>query len=559
MPTLHFYYVEIWCVPIAYGKVGTLTNLRESCNMARKPPKRPTIEFGAEVRVGTYVRRSTDEEHQPYSIDAQDVRLDSYIDSQPGWHHVTRFSDDASGATINRPGLKKAIAAANAGVIDALLVYRVDRFSRNLRDMVTLLDELDSVGVVFRSATEPFDTATPMGRMLVQMLGMFAQFERDTIIDRTIAGMERKAAKGMWKGGKTPFGYALDPVTHTLVVDERESVIVRKIFSEYGRSRFGSRAIANLLNSQGHRTTSGRPWSGRQLTRMLANRVYLGELTFRSNTVTETHEPIVDVETWGLVQRVLETRGESAAHRAASGSDYLVTGRLRCPRCGQSMVGTRATGRSRTYRYYTCWSRSRYSTAECDQPRLDADSVDQAVVDALASFYGRQRTLIADAVEANRRQHAAREEDHRSELMTVEAELGHAQQSVDRYLTAFERGSLDEEILGDRVGELRSTIGQLKIRQRDLLRILSAGPQEPAPAELDDVADRIRDVIHTGTHNETKALIEELVARVMITAPDRLVPVFRIPVNDVVDGEESAGRGAQMVPEGTVRAPRQLG
>ena len=97
---------------------------------------------GEDVRVGIYVRRSTDDEHQPYSIEAQHTRLEAYIGSQPGWRAVARFADDASGASTNRPGLTKAMAAARAGIIDVLLVYRVDRFSRNLRDMVTLLDEL---------------------------------------------------------------------------------------------------------------------------------------------------------------------------------------------------------------------------------------------------------------------------------------------------------------------------------------------------------------------------------------------------------------------------------
>jgi len=157
---------------------------------AQRPPA-ATADPTEQVRVGVYVRRSTDDEHQPYSIEAQDTRLAAYINSQPGWRQAARFADDASGATTARPGLQRALAAARAGVIDVLLVYRVDRLTRSLRDLVTLLDDLDRAGVVFRSATEPFDTATAMGRMLVQMLGMFAQFERDTIIDRVIAGMER--------------------------------------------------------------------------------------------------------------------------------------------------------------------------------------------------------------------------------------------------------------------------------------------------------------------------------------------------------------------------------
>jgi site-specific DNA recombinase len=248
--------------------------------------------LGDDVRVGIYVRRSTDDEHQPYSIEAQDARLTAYIDSQPGWRLVARYPDDASGASTNRPGLHRALAAARTGLIDVLLVYRVDRFTRNLRDMVVLLDELEHTGVVFRSATEPFDTATPMGRMLVQMLGMFAQFERDTIIDRVIAGMERKAAKGKWKGGKRPFGYQVDKTTHTLVIDPHEATIVRLIFNLYTTDRLGSRTIAQTLNDRGHRTTTGGTWSGHQVLRALTNRVYLGELTFRDTTVTDTHEPI---------------------------------------------------------------------------------------------------------------------------------------------------------------------------------------------------------------------------------------------------------------------------
>ncbi|MFL6140389.1 MAG: recombinase family protein [Labedaea sp.] len=298
---------------------------------AHRTKKAAMTTLGDDVRVGIYVRRSTDDEHQPYSIEAQDTRLGAYIDSQPGWRLVKRFADDASGASTDRPGLTKAIAAARAGIIDVLLVYRVDRFSRNLRDMVMLLDELDKVGVVFRSATEPFDTSTPMGRMLVQMLGMFAQFERDTIIDRVIAGMERKAAKGKWKGGKRPFGYQVDKTTHTLIVDENEAVIIRLIFDLYTKDRLGSRAIATILNDRGHRTSSGGRWSGYQVIRALNNRVYLGELTFREITTTGTHQPIIDTAVWAQAQAILDARGESHAHRAASGSDYVLTGRLRCP------------------------------------------------------------------------------------------------------------------------------------------------------------------------------------------------------------------------------------
>jgi site-specific DNA recombinase len=128
-------------------------------------------------RVAIYIRRSTDDEHQPFSLEAQETKLRAFVVSQPGeWQVVDVYSDDASGATLDRPQLTRALRDAKRGRYDTLLVYRVDRFSRRLRDMVTLLDQLDEYGVAFRSATEPFDTSTPVGRMVIQLLGVFAEF-----------------------------------------------------------------------------------------------------------------------------------------------------------------------------------------------------------------------------------------------------------------------------------------------------------------------------------------------------------------------------------------------
>ena len=125
------------------------------------PRRRETITPDTTLRVAIYTRRSTDDEHQPYTIEAQTQKLAAYVDSQPGWRITVTFTDDASGATLDRPGLSNALSAARAGRYDLLLVYRLDRFSRRIRDLATLMDELDTAGVHFRSATEPFDTTSP--------------------------------------------------------------------------------------------------------------------------------------------------------------------------------------------------------------------------------------------------------------------------------------------------------------------------------------------------------------------------------------------------------------
>jgi site-specific DNA recombinase len=441
-------------------------------------------------------------------------------------------------------------------MIDVLLVYRVDRFSRNLRDMVTLLDELDEAGVVCRSATEPFDTSTPMGRMLVQMLGMFAQFERDTIIDRVIAGMERKAARGKWKGGKRPYGYQVDKANSILISDDNEATVVRLIFSLYTQDRLGSRAIAVILNDRGHRTTSGGPWSGYQVIRALSNRVYLGELTFRGTTVTGTHQPVITPATWDTAQDILADRGESHAHRASSGSDYILTGRLRCPQCGKAMIGTRANGRTATYRYYTCWTRSRYDATRCNFTRLNADAVDTAILQALATFYRTRHDLITDAITAAQGQYHAAHASRHAELAAISAELAKTAQATDRYLNAFEHGTLDPELLAGRLAQLRDKASQLRARHEELTRSLHHQPAAPQAATLTDIADHIAEVITNGTSNQAKALIEALVAEVTITGPSRLTPVFRIPqpASNQANGQATATHTAQTTPSKAVRA-----
>src|SRR5690606_16875298 len=140
------------------------------------------------------------------------------------------FRDEKSGATTDRKDLQRALAAARAGRYDILLVYRVDRLSRSLRGLVEILDQLDAAQVGFRSATEPVDTSSAVGRMLVQMLGVFAQFERETIIDRVISGMERKSARGEWPGGYRPYGYELDQATGRLVIVDAEAAVPPLIF-----------------------------------------------------------------------------------------------------------------------------------------------------------------------------------------------------------------------------------------------------------------------------------------------------------------------------------------
>jgi site-specific DNA recombinase len=284
---------------------------------ARTARRIPQLAEDSARRVTIYIRRSADEDHQPFSLEAQETKLRAFVASQPGdWQIVAVYPDDASGATTDRPGLQKALRAARAGLFDTLLVYRVDRFSRSLRDLTTLLDDLADADIVFRSATEPFDTSTPVGRMLVQMLGVFAEFERETIIDRVINGMERKAAKGLWTGSARPLGYHVDRASDNLVPDPAEAATVRTIFDLYTHDRLGTQAIATHLNNQGLRTRMGKPWSQHTIELILTNRTYLGEKRFRDITVPHAHPALISATQ--PTPPTTSSPAKSAAHSAGA-------------------------------------------------------------------------------------------------------------------------------------------------------------------------------------------------------------------------------------------------
>jgi site-specific DNA recombinase len=490
-------------------------------------------------RIAIYLRRSTDDEHQPFSISAQETALLNYIASQPGWTLAATYSDDASGATTSRPGLQRALTAARAGRFDVLLVVRVDRFSRRLSDLLALLAELDDAGVAFVSATEPFDTSTSIGRMLVQLLGVFAEFERETIIDRVTKGMAAKAAKGKWPGGRRPYGYYVDRDTQKLIAHPEEAPHLKEMFRLYTGQRLGTRAIAAELNHRGVRSRTGKPWSGHAVARILANPAYAGGIAYGDVYAEDAHEALIDPQTWQRASSIATERAGPQTQRAASNSDYDLTGKITCPGCGHKYIGTSATGRSRTYRYYTCFSRVRYGTHGCDAARLPADDADTAVLRALADFYTQAPGLITDAVTRAQARHRDGHADRHAEATAVLTQIKAKQAAVDRYFTAFENGTMDDTTAGPRVTALRAEIDQLQARHHDITDTISDEPAAPPPHTITQLGTYLHTILDTGTPAERKAAIEALIAEIRIT-DEGLIPVFRIPgPHSPIPGETS--------------------
>ncbi len=479
-------------------------------------------------RAAIYLRRSTDDEHQPFSIGAQDTALGSYVTTQPDWTLVAKFTDDASGATTGRPGLQQALRAARGGRFDVLLVYRVDRFSRRLSDLLELLNELEEAGVAFASATEPFDTSTSIGRMLVQLLGVFAEFERETIIDRVTKGMATKASKGKWPGGTRPYGYYVDRDTHKLIPHPQEAPHLREIFSLFVEERYGTRAIADELNRRGVSNRTGKPWSGHTIARIIANPAYIGDIAYGDVYVENAHKALISRDTWQRACAIATARASAHSQRVLSDGDYHLTGKITCPACGHKYIGTSATGRNRTYRYYTCFSRVRYGTHGCQAARLPADQADTAVLQALCDFYTNATDLIADAITRAQERHRDGHAGRRAEHAAIRTQTKQKEAAIERYHLAFENGTMDDATAGDRLKELRSDIALLKARADELADTMAGEPAPPSPGTIERLQTYLAEVLASGTPAERKAVIEALVAEIRITE-EGVIPVLRVP------------------------------
>ena len=305
------------------------------------------------------------------------------------------------------PALTDALRDARLGRHDILLVYRVDRFARSLKVLVGLVEELEAVGVAFRSATEPIDTSAPTGRMLVQLLGVFAEFERATIINRVRRWYGTQSRAGGWPGGTVPYGLRLDD-DHHLAIEPAEFPIVERIFTRYGNERAGA---------PHHRHRTEQRWAPRPhwtpLLRQGRPRHPPQPRRPRRNLFPRrAHQPedtLIDPGLFDKAQTLLVERGESYDRGFTDKDpDYLLTGLIRCRHCHRNYVGAAARGKGHRYRYYTCWTRQRYGKDACTGERIRADVLEKAVFTALLAIYA-DPELLERAIAAKTRNTATAE------------------------------------------------------------------------------------------------------------------------------------------------------
>lgn len=350
-------------------------------------------------RCAIYTRKSSDEglDQAFNSLDAQREAGEAYVKSQAseGWTLVgTRYDDGGfSGGSMERPGLQRLLSDLDAGRIDVVIVYKIDRLTRSLADFARIVERFDARGASFVSVTQAFNTTSSMGRLTLNVLLSFAQFEREVTGERIRDKIAASKARGMWMGGIPPLGYDIPlPGTHMLRVNEPEAVLVRSIYQRYLVTESVHRLAESLAGegivSKRHVTAAGHvlggvPFGRGALFHLLRNRTYLGEIVHKDMHYPGEHQPIVAHELFERVQRQL-----GAGHRSRAGADRSVapsslTGKL-YDQGGELMSPAHARGRSgRLYRCYVSGSLQRGEPRKRFVQRVPAPAIEAAIGAAL--------------------------------------------------------------------------------------------------------------------------------------------------------------------------------
>lgn len=361
-------------------------------------------------RCAVYCRVSTDErlDQEFNSIDAQKEAGHAYIVSQraEGWIPVADDYDDAgySGGNVERPALKRLMSDIEKGQIDTVVVYKIDRLTRSLADFSKMVEVFELQKVSFVSVTQQFNTTTSMGRLMLNVLLSFAQFEREVTGERIRDKIAASKRKGMWMGGVPPLGY--DVFNRLLKINETEAEIVRRLFREMltngSPTKIAARMTEEGITTKVWKTQDGKVRVGSRigkhyLNKMLRNRIYLGEISHKGSWYKGVHEPIIDQSLWDAVHVILAKDGHcrSVDTKIRTRADALLRGLLFNP-AGERMYSNYAINKSgRKYLYYVSKSESKFGNKDKYYARIPAIDIEEAVVAQIKTILTSPESIMA--------------------------------------------------------------------------------------------------------------------------------------------------------------------
>ncbi len=342
------------------------------------------------VRCAIYTRKSSDEglEMEFNSLDAQRESCEAYIVSQKseGWFLVSDRYDDGgfSGGSLERPALKRLMADIDAGKVNVVVVYKLDRLTRSLMDFAKMVEAFDRRQVTFVSVTQSFNTTTSMGRLTLNVLLSFAQFEREIAAERIRDKFAASKRRGIWMGGHLPLGYEVQNRKLLIVPDEAETV--RFIFKQCSEGASVTLMIQTLAE-MGAKGKNGNPMDKGYIYRILSNRIYLGEIIMGQESFPGEHAAIIDRAIWDKVHLALAANTVQQRSASRVQTSAILKGIVQCRHCNRAMSPSFTRKNGRLYRYYTCQTAQKNGYASCPTRTVSAGEIEAVVI-------GQVRTML---------------------------------------------------------------------------------------------------------------------------------------------------------------------
>jgi site-specific DNA recombinase len=486
------------------------------------------------VRCAVYTRKSTEDglEQEFNSLDAQRDAGEAYIASQrsEGWVCLPDKYDDGgfTGGNMDRPALQRLLVDIEAGKVDCIVVYKVDRLSRSLIDFSKIMDVLERHKVSFVSVTQQFNTSTSMGRLMLNVLLSFAQFEREMISERTRDKIAATRRKGKWSGGMPMLGYDVDRTCTRLLVNEPEAARVREIFELYLDRQSLITASAEL-NARGWTTKrwishkgremGGKPFEKNNLWKLLTNPIYLGKITHKDEIHQGKHPAIVDAEIFERVQHLLKRNGRTGGAHVKNRHGALLKGLVRCVTCDCGMVPTHTVKNgTKVYRYYCCNNAQQRGWHICPTPSVPAPELERFVVEQVKTL-GKDTDLLAETLAESRRQ---REEA----IGKLEVERRTLERELHRHNADLRKLAGKDGLATDRMADIQDRIRTAEQRATEVREQIIALSRELVDArEVGEACSLFDPLWETLSAREQARILHLLIERVDYDGPNGKVAI----------------------------------
>lgn len=448
------------------------------------------------IRCACYVRVSTDNQLENYSIDEQIERLKAYCQAKD--FVVAKFYTDGgfSGGNVNRPALQQMITDIENGLIDAVVVYKLDRLSRSQKDTLMLIeDKFLSHHVDFISVNENFDTSTPFGRAMIGILSVFAQLEKDQITERFTMGRIGRAKNGLFHGGPTvPTGY--DYVDGRLVINEYEALQVRELYTRFSKG-YSLHNCWQYMQKQYHTKYGG--WKSEALVRnVLKNDVYIGKVKFNGQSYPGIHEPIIPEELFQTVQDIFEhsRRDMPSFKRSPFKANTLLSGLIYCGKCGARCHGEHGN--------YTCYSRSKgdkrqIKDPDCKNKKWKIEELDALVIKYISGLDFEEPAPATAPAEPRA--------DYGKRIREIEKQLS-------KLIDLYQISDISFETISEKIEKLSKEKNAL-IEESE-----NEPPEQTSNADRLKFQERFLALLDNGPLPEKRACLTQLIERITITDED---------------------------------------